>query len=1004
MFLSIVPAMLADLGPAPSLRVVAGTAPPGGWAQIQVFSNSPWRIADGALSIDFDPAVFGTIDHLAVFSAAGDAAGWANVKDRHLDVHFSSRSSGIGQLPQVPIFVVSLPVLATATAGAATLTVDPSATPWHDVFGKSYTLSMATGVFTVGGGLSIQSLTPGGGVLPAGTVVEVSGTGLDAATGVTIDGVRIESTQFVSGEVLRVTLGSQTELTGKHVQVAGAGSSADYFSALSSAPTNAPSDVHLILPLTTYAAGLWKSLTSPAFTDSVVVQNQNNSPAVIHFFCVDPGQFMVFPDVNIPPGGMYFGPKMQLGLCNTGATASIPVRLMEYRRTRILVPSSPVPETAIAVYPPTPTTRLSDFFHLSLSPQQQAWSWQVGTPPPASWSLSTDGPTPFKATVSASAASWLTVTQGQNSIVLTPSVAGLQPGGYSGTVSIQPVVGDAFADLVNDAGFLATVSLQVSLSPFVNAYANGEPRSTSFRFSLHPGDAAPPPVSLTVVSSGSGVPYNVAAQTKSGGNWLSVTPSTGVTPGTLQMRADPSGLAAGTYLGQVSISGPANTAVFPVELYLDGPATGFFASPAALSFVVKPQTGAPLPQCFFVNALGEFSISAIFGGKWLLAEKSGIGVCVNVNSAGLAVGVYQGAVTVSSGTYGTLVVPIMLTVLGPGAQFTASPPSVTITTQVGQHGRQSIALGMAAAAVPFSLQILGGTQQAIFAASVVDGAGQAQPAITPATVLIDALPAEPGVFHATLQVTSSVDSILVPITVLATAVAPPVVANIVDAASGVAGSFAPGEIITLYGVGIGSGSSSFALDSQGKVPNNINNTVVRVNGLAAPLLYVGSGQVNAIVPFEVTAGNAAVDVFSNGLPAARVEVPVAPAAPSVFTVGSAGTGQAAVLNQDNSVNSATNPAAKGTIIQIFGTGGGATAPAGVTGGITRAPNMTLLPVTVNIGGSDAAVTYHGGAPGAVEGFLQVNAVVPTVAPGPAVPISLTIGGVRSAAGVTVAVK
>jgi uncharacterized protein (TIGR03437 family) len=121
-------------------------------------------------------------------------------------------------------------------------------------------------------------------------------------------------------------------------------------------------------------------------------------------------------------------------------------------------------------------------------------------------------------------------------------------------------------------------------------------------------------------------------------------------------------------------------------------------------------------------------------------------------------------------------------------------------------------------------------------------------------------------------------------------------------------------------------------------------------------------------------------------------------------VDSTGTGQAAVVNQDGTVNSAANPAARGSVISIYATGEGQTSPASVTGSVTKAPNATLANVSFNIGGVGAVVQYAGSAPGDVAGVSQVNAVVPaSVSPGTQA-VVLTVGGVGSQAGVTIAVK
>ena len=47
-----------------------------------------------------------------------------------------------------------------------------------------------------------------------------------------------------------------------------------------------------------------------------------------------------------------------------------------------------------------------------------------------------------------------------------------------------------------------------------------------------------------------------------------------------------------------------------------------------------------------------------------------------------------------------------------------------------------------------------------------------------------------------------------------------------------------------------------------------------------------------------------------------VTVPVVASAPGIFTAGE-GVGQAAALNADNSYNSATNPATRGSVVVLY---------------------------------------------------------------------------------------
>jgi uncharacterized protein (TIGR03437 family) len=92
------------------------------------------------------------------------------------------------------------------------------------------------------------------------------------------------------------------------------------------------------------------------------------------------------------------------------------------------------------------------------------------------------------------------------------------------------------------------------------------------------------------------------------------------------------------------------------------------------------------------------------------------------------------------------------------------------------------------------------------------------------------------------------------------------------------------------------------------------------------------------------------------------------------------------------------------VLSLYATGEGQTLPAGVDGKLAAAPlPQPVAAVTVTIGGVAAEVRFAGGAPGQIAGVMQVNVVVPVGLAG-AVPVVLTVGGVGSQGGVTVAVR
>jgi len=152
--------------------------------------------------------------------------------------------------------------------------------------------------------------------------------------------------------------------------------------------------------------------------------------------------------------------------------------------------------------------------------------------------------------------------------------------------------------------------------------------------------------------------------------------------------------------------------------------------------------------------------------------------------------------------------------------------------------------------------------------------------------------------------------------------------------------------------------------------------------------------------------NTQLQVEYQGTRSSPIALTVAAAAPAIFTANQSGKGQGSILNQDYTVNSAAAPAGMGSVVMIYATGGGAMSSTVLDGSIAQAPFATLSQnVVVRIGGVAAQVLYQGAAPGIVQGVLQINAVVPDgIAPGDTVPIELTIGGVTSPAGVTLAVR
>jgi uncharacterized protein (TIGR03437 family) len=235
------------------------------------------------------------------------------------------------------------------------------------------------------------------------------------------------------------------------------------------------------------------------------------------------------------------------------------------------------------------------------------------------------------------------------------------------------------------------------------------------------------------------------------------------------------------------------------------------------------------------------------------------------------------------------------------------------------------------------------------------------------------------------------------------------VAAVVSSASNLLGPVAPGDLVVLYGSGLGpAGLVQFQLDSNGLVPRSLAGTTVFFNGAAAPLIYTSAYQVAALVPFAISGASVQVVALYQGQLSAPVTVPVAAAAPAIFTLDMSGVGQAAAINQDgiNAVNGAAHPIRIGGYISLYITGAGQTNPTGVDGlpGAVPLPQHAL-DVSAAIGGQQANVQYAGGALGLVAGVMQVNLQIPAgIAPGNSVPVTVQIGTVTTPTGVTIAVS
>jgi uncharacterized protein (TIGR03437 family) len=209
----------------------------------------------------------------------------------------------------------------------------------------------------------------------------------------------------------------------------------------------------------------------------------------------------------------------------------------------------------------------------------------------------------------------------------------------------------------------------------------------------------------------------------------------------------------------------------------------------------------------------------------------------------------------------------------------------------------------------------------------------------------------------------------------------------------------PGLVATMAPLGIRFTEETLTFSTV-PVPKVMDDVEVLVNGVAAPLYYLSPTIINFYVPMS-TPTSGSIDVLvqkrSTGQILASSTLPAAVATPGFFTTTQNGRGQIAALNEDNTINSTSNPVGRGRVIQLYATGQGFLPDAPPDG--VPAPSDRLISTPsrprVIINTADAEVLFSGLAPGFV-GVWQINARVPeSVPPGNSIVVAILHLGIPS---------
>ena len=180
---------------------------------------------------------------------------------------------------------------------------------------------------------------------------------------------------------------------------------------------------------------------------------------------------------------------------------------------------------------------------------------------PAAQTFTINGTISIPVNISASSTgNWLSVTPSSGSTPLalqvTANGSGLTPGTYIGTITATAPGGATGSPLAVQVRLVVLQAQTLTASP------------ATLNFTYTAGSAQPATQSVQISSSGGAAAFSAVAATGTGGNWLSISPSSGTTPVTLAVGVNPTTLGAGSYTGTITIASSVATSPVSVTVNL----------------------------------------------------------------------------------------------------------------------------------------------------------------------------------------------------------------------------------------------------------------------------------------------------------------------------------------------------------------------------------------------------------------------------------------------------
>ncbi len=281
-------------------------------------------------------------------------------------------------------------------------------------------------------------------------------------------------------------------------------------------------------------------------------------------------------------------------------------------------------------------------------------------------------------------------------IQVNVDIAGLAPGTYTDSIEI------ASGDAVNSPVY-EVVNLTLAPSPKTLVVA-----PTVLNFTAAEGGASPASKTFNVSEQGGAAIAYEADRVTVPSTWMSLTDSTGTTPGTVTVNVDVAGLTAGSYLDTVFVSSP-DASNGPIAVQVNLTITqvvtySLVAAPDTVDFTTTVGT-SPSPEAIVVSEAGGGNIAynATKTAAWL-ALTAGTGVTpdslmVTVDASSLSVGTYTDTITIISAqaTNSPLKVVVRLSVnnIPPAVLLTATPDTIQVNATIGDPDPDTVFVDVA---------------------------------------------------------------------------------------------------------------------------------------------------------------------------------------------------------------------------------------------------------------------------------------------------------------------